>query len=398
MFQKTLMAMALATSVFVVGCGGSSSGSSGGSGGGGSGTTARNDVAGPLDAVQEPVSSQVLAPLATAADGTPLEGVVSCVDQIVVGDTLDIVDTLAAQADAGAPDFEASAAAVQAELTDLVADLQTLLTALAGGTGCSDSSVPAPGFTTNPLAGTPLEEFGDELLAQLATAQGLLDAGGTPDLATLTDVVALLAQGYNAALAQLPVEATTAPVLGPSLGLIGTALDDLNITVDAAATGDPMTTATAITDTVEHLLNGLLVDVLPIAMLEEAGGQQGALTGPIADALAQLSAALDGGFGTPGADLGGDALTATLDALLAPLTDAASGSDPTVVLTSLLEQITAALGSGDTGALPIPDIGGASLDTALAELTALISGAGAMDNPLTPLIDTLTGLLGGLLP
>lgn len=397
MFRKSLIALALAGTVVLVGCGGSGGDDS-------SSTTptstARNDVAGPLDALQEPVSSQVLAPLASAAAGTPLAGVVTCVDQIVVGDTLDIVDVLASQADAGALNPTTSAPVVQAELTNLVSDLTGLLTSLAGGSGACGSSIPAPGgFDTNPLAGGPLEDFGATLLSTLASVQSqLTGAGGSPSLSTLNGLIAQLAAGYATAFSMLPAEATTAPVVGPSLGLIGTALNDLGTTVTAAAAGNPTTTGAAITATVENLLGGLLVDVLPIAMLEDAGGQSGALSGPIADALDQLSTALAGGFTMPGSNLGGTALLDELTALLAPLTDPTSVSDPTVVLTTLLTQVSTALGGGDTGGLPVPDIGPASLDTAVAELTTLLSGAGANDSPLAPLVDTLTGLLGLLTP
>lgn len=393
MLQKTLMALALATSVFAAGCGGSSDSVSGGSGG--SSTTTRNDVAGPLDAVQEPVSSQVLAPLATAAAGTPLEGVVMCVDQIVVGDTLDIVDTLAAQADSASPDFENSAAVVQEELTNLVADLQTLLIALAGGTGCSDSTVPAaPGsFTTNPLAGTPLASLGSTLLSVLGTVQGELDSGAS-NLQGLSDVVALLSTQYNTALAQLPAEATTAPVLGSALDMIGTALQDLNTTVAAAESADAAGTALAASTTVDNLLTTLLLDVVPLTTLEEAAGQTGALSGPIGDAIDQITALIAGGFGN---DLGSAGLPTEVEDLLGLITDPGTGSDPTELLTDLLAQITTALGSGDTGALPIPDVGGAELDTALAELSTLLATAGDTGTPLDGLIDTVVGILDGLL-
>lgn len=396
MLQKTLMALAIASGVLIAGCGGGGgSDSDGGSSGGG--TTARNDVVGPLDAVQEPVSSQVLAPLAVAAAGTPLAGVVTCVDQIVVGDTLDIVDVLAGQADAGATNFASSATVVQAEVTNLVSDLQRLLTSLAGGSGCSGSTVPVPGgFGTNPLAGTPLESFGATLLATLASVQSQLGGGGTPSLTTLSSVVDQLADGYAAALAMVPPEATSAPVVGPSLGLIGTALNDLTTTVAAAETANPTTTAAALAATVDHLLNGLLVDVLPIAQLEDISGQPGAISGPIADALAQLTAALSGGFATPGTDLGGTALLAEVQDLIGLITDPGTGTDPTGLLTGLLDQIQTAL----AGAVPggtLPDIGPQALDEALAQITALLSTAGSTGTPLDDLLDSVIGLLGGLL-
>ena len=399
MFQKSWIALVIAGGMLLTGCGGSSSGSGGGSNTP-TGPTARSDVSGPLDAVQEPVSSQVIAPLADAAAGTPLEGVISCVDQVVVGDTLDIVDILAAQTDAGASGFASSATVVQAELTNLVSDLQGLLTSLAGGSGCSGTTIPAPGgFGTNPLAGTPLEDFGATLLSTLASVQAqLTGAGGTtPSLSTQTALFDQLSAGYQQALALVPAEATSAPVVGPALSLVGTALMDLDTTVTAAASANPTTTAAAITATVEHLVSGLLLDVLPIGLLEDQAGGADVISGPITDALDQLTALLSGGFTAPGSNLGGNALSGVIDDLLAPLTGAASGSDPTVVLTTLLDQITAALGGAGAGGLPVPDIGSDALNEALAQITSLLTGAGANDSPLAGLIDTLTGLLGGLL-
>lgn len=398
MFQKSWIALALAGSVLLTGCGGSSSGGSSGGGNTPTGPTARSDVSGPLDAVQEPVSSQVIGPLAEAAAGTPLEGVIACVDQVVVGDTLDIVDVLAAQADAGATGFSSAATVVQAEVTNLVADLQGLVTALAGGSGCSATTIPAPGgFGTNPLAGTPLEDFGATLLSTLASVQAQLTGAGStpPSLSTLTGLVDQISAGYQQALAMVPAEATSAPVVGPALTLIGTALTDLDTTVTAAASANPTATATAITTTVEHLISGLLIDVLPIGLLEEQAGGADVISGPITDVLDQISAALAGGFTAPGSNLGGDALTSLVDSLLAPLTDAASGGDPTVVLTGLLDQLTAALGGAGGGS--VPDIGPDALNEAVAQLTSLLTGASANDSPLAGLIDTLTGLLGGLL-
>lgn len=395
MFQKSLIALALAGTVVLAGCGG------GGGDSAGSGTpspTARNDVSGPLDPVQGSVSEQVLAPLATAAAGTPLQGVVTCVDQIVVSDTLDVVDFLSAQVDANALNPATSATVVQAELTNLIADLQGLLTSLAGGTGACGATIPAPGgSTTNPLAGTPLAPFGDQLLATLGEVQGQLSAGGsgTPSLATLSGLITQLSAGYATALAMLPTEATAAPVLGPSLSLIGTALSDLNTTVAQASAMNATGTATAITNTVTHLLDGLLLGVLPIGELEAASGTDGALSGPIADALAQLTAALAGGFAAPGSDLGGTALTQELTDLLAPLMEPTAGGGPDV-LTTLLAQINAVLPAGSTGALPVPDVGPLALDNALAQLSTLLGTAGTAGGPLDPLISTLTDLLGML--
>ena len=369
MWQKSLIALALAGSVTLVGCGGGSSGGGSGSNNNNDGSnppapTARNDVSGSLDAVQGPVSIKVLRPLATATAGTPVSGVVACVDQIVIGDTFDILDLLAARADVSSS-FQGSAALVQTELTNLVADLQGLLFSLAGGAGCGDV-IPVQGdFTTNPLAGTPLEDFAATLLSTLGLVQGQLSGSGVLDLSVLTALVGQLADGYASALEFLPVDAISAPVVGPSLTLVGTALYDLEDTVGAADSGDLTAVVAQITATVGHLLNGLLTDVLPINQLELLGvvGGGNPLSGPITAALDQLNSLLSSGLSNTVPDLGGDALTGVIQSLLTPLIGVIPGVDggePTVVLTTLLAQITGVLGGG-TGGLPIPLVGPAAL-------------------------------------
>lgn len=406
MWQKSLIALALAGSVTLVGCGGGSSGGGSGSNNNNDGSnppapTARNDVSGSLDAVQGPVSIKVLRPLATATAGTPVSGVVACVDQIVIGDTFDILDLLAARADVSSSSFQGSAALVQTELTNLVADLQGLLFSLAGGAGCGDV-IPVQGdFTTNPLAGTPLEDFAATLLSTLGLVQGQLSGSGVLDLSVLTALVGQLADGYASALEFLPVDAISAPVVGPSLTLVGTALYDLEDTVGAADSGDLTAVVAQITATVGHLLNGLLTDVLPINQLELLGGVGGGnpLSGPITAALDQLNSLLSSGLSNTVPDLGADALTGVIQSLLTPLIGVIPGVDggePTVVLTTLLAQITGVLGGG-TGGLPIPLVGPAALNDALAQITSLLSGASTLDSPLAPLIDTLLGLLSGVL-
>lgn len=400
MLQKTLLALALATSVFAVGCGGGSSGSSSGGSGGGGTTDSRSEVSGPLDAVQTPVSEQVIAPLADAAAGTPLEPVIACVDELVVSDTIDVLDVVAngLQDGAASADLEAaltgSAADLQAQLGDIVINLQGLIAALAGSGGCDGTGA---GFSAGALDGTPLEPLGDALAPALALVEGDLDGGALSfgDLAGLYD---LLNQALQSGLSQLPPEAQNAPVVGGALSLVGQALNDVGLTLDAASaallTQDPAATAAALGTTLNNLLSGLLLDVVPINELEAAAGQDGALSDPIVQAIDTLTAALSGDvteFDPTGL---ATLLEGGIGDVLAPLTDAASGSDPTVVLTELLAQITAVLDGGSTGGAVLPVTGVTELDTALAQIGELLSGAGAGGSLLEDLVGTLTGLLG----
>ena len=77
-FNKGLLALTLSAGLVLTGCGGGSSSNRGGPSSGGGGTeqpmtNGFSEVEGPLDAVQQPLSEQVLAPIVAGAAGTPLE-------------------------------------------------------------------------------------------------------------------------------------------------------------------------------------------------------------------------------------------------------------------------------------------------------------------------------------
>ena len=144
--------LGLSAAVLLTACGG---GGGGGSSSGGSGEQATyQGVEGPLDMVQEPLSEQVLGQIASAAAGTPLEGAVQCVDQVVVQDTVDILDSILAAVN---PDsindpqqaFADAATNAQLAVTELLSDLPVLLTSLAGQGDCTGPSGAPMG--SNPL-------------------------------------------------------------------------------------------------------------------------------------------------------------------------------------------------------------------------------------------------------
>lgn len=380
MLQKTFLALALATSVFAVGCGGG--GSSGSSGG--SAVETRNDVAGPLDALQGPLSTQVLAPLQSAVAGTPLEGVVDCVDQAVINDVLDVADALALGVQPGAADpaaaLAATAANVQAELGDLVADLQGLVTSFAGGVGCSGNA-PALTGLGNPLTGTDFAALGSQLLPVLNQVQGQL-GGGALSLGQLSGLLGLVTQAFNGSSGLIPTDASNAPVVGPVLDVVSQALTDLQLTVAAAASGNPTTTATQVTNTVQNLLGGLLTDVIPISLIEDTSGQGALVSGPIQDAIDQLTAVLGGGLGSLSTAALTDALADPTSLLLNPLEND--------VLGLILGPIQDAIGGGSVG---LPVATGTPLDGVLGTITGVLSG-GVGGDPLTSLLGSLLGGVG----
>lgn len=374
MLQKTLMALALAGCVVAAGCGGGGS-----SGGGGSGSTEdRNTVSGPLDAVQEPISMTVIAPLADAVAGTPLEGVLQCVDQVVVGDVLDAVDALASSVDPTAVANPVMLAAnLQAEVTNLVADLQGLIFSLAGTSGCSADAVPQPGNGLNPLDGTTLAALG-ALLPQLAGLQGQLGAGAL-SLTELTTIVDQLTSLFSGAL---PVGVGgDLPIAGPALELVGSSLENLLAALTAGVGGDPTTIIAAITSTVQGILDGVLTDLVPLNLIEGTSGDPGAVTGDIQSLITQLTGVLGGAGGL--GDVGNIGLENLLSGEVGNLLDPFN-----LLLTPVLGAITNLGG--------IPGVGSPTstpLDGVLTALTGLLGTSGT--NPLSDILGTVLGGVGG---
>lgn len=374
MLQKSLMALALAGCVMATGCGGGGS-----SDGGGSGSNEnRNTVSGPLDAVQEPLSMAVLTPLADAVAGTPLEGVVECVNNVVVGDILDAVDALASSVDpTAAANPLVLASNVQGEVTDLVADLQGLIFSLAGTSGCTAGATSQPGNGSNPLAGTSLASLG-ALLPQLAGLQGQLGAGAL-SLGQLTDIVSQLSTLFSGAL---PVGVGAGlPVAGPALELVGSSLANLQAALTAGVGGNPTAIIAAITATVQGVLGGALTDLVPLNLIEGTSGSPGAVTDEIQGLINQLTGVLggSGGLGVLSSLQLENLLSGQVGGLLDPFN---------LVLTPVLGAISNLGG--------IPGVGSPTstpLDGILTALTGLLGTAGS--NPLADILGTVLGGIGG---
>jgi len=423
---------ALAAATLALGAcsaGGGSDDTPGGNNDGGGNTTAeRYAVEGPLDPVQSQLSTGVFDALAGPLAGTPLAPVLTCADFIVTGDIVDILDTLAVAAQTGTTDpaagqaaFTGAADSLNSSGTQLAADLQGLLTALAGSGSCGADGAPStPPTGDNPLAGTPLAPLGAALapvLAQLAGAGG--GGGGGGDDANLTSVANLysaLNDAFQSGYSQLPAEAVDSPVVGALLQTLSTALNDLDATTTVLGSYNGPATATAVSTTLDHLLVNVLTKVVPVTTLEDQSGQGPVLSGPITDGVHQLTTALDGALGqvtTPVEDALAGPLAALLDPienqvlapLLGPIADAISGGGtapdgtnpfegtPLAPLGDVLGQITGALsGGGGTGGTT-----GTPLDVILDPIVDAISAGGGScpvaDTPLAPLC-TLLGALG----
>lgn len=397
---------------FLAACGGSGGGSAGGS----SLTDgSKEGVAGPLDAVQDPLSEQVIAPLAGAAAGTPLEPVLGCVDEAVVINLIDVVDSIALAAEQSASGdpaaaFEAAAGNIQASLLGFAGNVQTLLTSLAGGPGCKDGG-DAGGDVGDGDSGSsgPLPTTGTPLDLILGGINGAIPGGGSggdsgepAEDVDLTDIGAFVSaltagfnSGYEAFLQQAPAEAVNAPVVSGVIALLYDAINDLDATVTEVTAYQGQASADQAENLLNNLLNNLLLGVVPVLALEEATGQQGMVSDQIAGGIDQLTGALGEGLGmllTPVLEQGlDDAASVVLDpvenqiihTVFGPINDAlggGSGDD--------------AGGDAGDGASSGPT--GTPLDVVFNTVTGLLLGGGSGSGPTsTPLDIVLTPLING---
>lgn len=361
-------------------------------GGGGndqpSATTAasRVYVSGVLDAAQSPISNLVFKPLADATAGTPLNGVVVCGNQIVTYDTLDIVDAVASGLQMAAATQNPAAIAnvapqIQTQVTQLAADLQTLLGALAGGASCSSMAAGSGSMGSNPLAGTPLAPLGNALAPVLAQIQAGSsgNSGRDVQLTTLATTVNLLATALNSGLAQVPAQAKTAPIVGGVLTTVGSSLADVSRLLNVALAYQGAQTQAALETTLNHTLSNLLTQVVPVAFLETQAGRPGVFSNQINAAIASASHQLATGLGTVTTPVLETGLRDALAPALNPIENQ--------ILPAILGPINSVIGSSGSGS------------SAATGLPPQLAGA---VQPLTSLLGTLSGVLkvpaGGACP
>jgi|TARA_R110001583_G_scaffold3296_2_gene21493 hypothetical protein len=414
---KTLLAMTFGVSLALAGCGGSSGGGSPSQGSSADEqpvTSGYSEVEGPLDAVQQPLSEQVIAPLASAAAGTPLEGAVNCVGGFVVTDVLDILDAILSQVSPESlADPAAFGPALQESVTELATDLPAALASLTGES-CTGGSAGESG--SNPLEGTPLAPLGDALAPVFAAANGGGDSGGeAPSAAALMEQLsAAFSEGLAAVIAADPSgEAATAPILGGLLVTLDQAFIDLTATVTALESTDAEQVGAAVATTLENTLNNLLIQVVPIGFIEEQAGQGPIISSEIEAAVATLTGLLGGDlsglaatdfaalFGDGAGDLFGPLSDTPLAGIQEAITGAlAGGGDggqtggttgtPLDAILDQLAPIQDALSAGGGDGLT-----GTPLDILLGPIASALEGGGACPLAATPL-DAVCGLVSQL--
>jgi hypothetical protein len=401
MFKKLLVSTAAAATVALAACGG---------GGGadvvtpptGGGTNpppaaARYAVAGPMDAVQAPVSSQVFGQLGSAVDGTPLEGLFLCADRAVNQDALDIADTVAnalqAAAAAGSPDpaaLAATAASINASVMQLVNDLQGLLNALAGTGGCGSNGQPVGAATgvspfTGALAASPLAPLATQLSGVLGQLSAIHPGSGgvVLPLSTLEAYLGQISNQFDAGIAGVltlePGVANTA-VLAGVLYSVQTMLGDVEGLVGAVATAD--------TDAVKAALNALLANALtneltravPLRAIELQGGEAGFFSLPIQAGALDVATVFSDAVGTVFTTQAlKNQLTAALEPVLDPIV--------TQVLPVLADQLVLAILHMEPG----DGVTGTSLDTVLNAVTELLGPVGGVGQPVDSILDLVAG-------
>lgn len=405
--KNLLSAVALSASIALTACGGGGGGGGGGgnSGGGGGGETPQangySNVEGPLDAVQEPLATQVFAPLAEGAAGTPVEGLVGCASQLVVTDVLDILDSflvIVAAAPESLQDPQALAnealPQLQTAITEFATDLPAVLGSLADG-DCA--SGPAPG--ENPLAGTPLAD----LFEAIEPVLGGFENGGDPSMASLSGLLSQLSDAFSDGLAMVfevdsSGQLAGAPVLGGLLTTIDVALIDLTATIAALEGMDTDGASAGVATTLDHLLNNVLTQVLPIALIEEQAGAGPIISGPIAEAVAAITGLIGGDTGAFDGLTSGD-FASLFEGGLEDLLAGFGGGGESPLAGSPLAQLQTLVESALSGSLPeLPNDTGLEpiLQPLTAVLDALMASSGEPSGtPLDVILGPLAAGLGG---
>lgn len=384
--RRTMMLATAVATLSLAACGGGSSGGSTAN----PGTPSSDPVAraaGPLDPVQTQLESAVLAPLASALAGTPLEGVVDCANELVNYKILDTVDVLAGglalsanPADLTSLDQTLDPDLLTQRVRAIAFDTTQLLLSLNDqGSTCAslgnsvEGSSPAQQLLSgdNPLAGTPFESLGATLGPALSQ---LLDATGGSTPATDLPVASLVSayQQFNTtlqtSLAMLPDEVQDAPVVSGVLLTVGGALDDLESVFASLTTFDATGLQSSLTALLSGIASNLTTKLIPLGGLEGGVGQPGALSDLNALAVGDFGSTLAGLIAGGNPITGGTSLN-LLDSVLAPLRDTVLGPIQDLLA---LEFGSNPVASGSTGDL----------------LT---------NTPLAPVVDVISGVLGGLL-
>lgn len=403
-----------------------------------------NEVVGPLDPLQDRLITDIVGTQLGGTLPAPLGPTVQCAAD-AINSLVDGPDALlAALSNAnGQPTVALNGAAQEliAAVTRFATDLQSTLGSLVGNTACDSAAARGealPAMEGNPFVGTPLAPIGSALTELLGVLSGLggQNDGDDPNLTGVTDALTPVLAQLSSAFDMVPAEVRDAPVLGGLLTTLQGVTGDLANTLPEAGNYNAAATNAGLETLLNNLLGNVLLQVLPVAAIDERTGQDfsgqiqagidtatntlGAVTGqlitplfdqvlngvaspllnPIESLLAQLLGnvpVLGGGEATGNPLTGllggvaGDGASSPLDGLLALLTTGVDGSP--------LSAVTGPLGSNANtaplGQLTALGNGGLALDSLLAQLKDATAGIPLVGGLVGTVVDLLGGLLGG---
>jgi hypothetical protein len=397
MFKKLLVSTASAATIALAACGGG-----GGAdpitppdtGGNNPPPPTQYNVAGPMDAVQAPMSSTVFGQLEAAADGTPLKALLVCADRTVNHDALDFADSIANALQAAAANGTSSATALastapalNSSVMQLANDLQGLLNSIAGAGGCGTNGLPVGAVTgSNPLAGTPLSPLGTELMSVLANIRTAHPGSGgtTLPLATLYALVSQLRDQFDVGLAginTLAPETAVTPLLSGTLLSVQQMLHDLEGLMQAVAATDPTAAKASLNALLDHSIANQLTRIVPLRFVEQQASQVGFFSLPVESGAGGVADLFTDAVGTVYTT---QALKTALGEAFEPVVDPIA----TQVLPVFADQLVVAL-------LHMQEIDDAStgtqLDDALGALSNLLGPVGGVGQPVNTVLSLIAG-------
>jgi len=324
-------------------------------------------ASGALDTLQTQVTDTVVEPLSTAVSGTALQTVLVCSNEIVVGGSVDIAETiLASLQGAGANPGAADPALVAGSLRGMVVDLVQLLEGLAGQTvDCAQDTLSIKRLQNvlNLLYNTPLAPLAERLQPIMTRIIEVVGTDGTETPVPMTELASLVDQLNSAmqlALSQIPDSAYEAPIVGGALTTVGSAIADTSSLLSAAARFDAPGAGAAVQNLVNNALVNLLTKVIPLSNLEAASGQVSPVATQITESSAKLSALLGNSVGKVLDPLFNSKLGSALSAVLAPVSNA------------LLPAIVGPIMDGLAGGADQTDTGGKLAGTVLAPVVNIV--------------------------
>ncbi len=161
------------------------------------------------------------------------------------------------------------------------------------------------------------------------------------------------------------------------------AVNDLQLATTAASQGDTYALRLRLVGTVERLLSGLLVDVVPIRHIENTSDEAGMLSDPIIAAVHDIADLMTARLGSVSSASMASEMATWIDGLMDPMHE--------FVLPMIFGPVREAIAAGLATGTPGPT--GTPLDPTLVTVGEVVSG-GEYRDPVRGLLRTLIGASG----